>query len=172
METIILSILGALAYRIRGGLSNEFVRKTLGKPAEWEIPNTIICGLWGLYIAAILPITWATPLLALIVAATAKIGYLKQVADYFGFPSGFNLEDKDNRTWQNYLLLSARGVLILLPAALCFSQLYPHLWYGVAFGALMPLWNLIGVEIRKHSDIMGASQWGEVLIGASIGAVL
>jgi len=168
IDILLHGIAGGFFWRLRGGLGNEFVRKLLGKPAEWEIPNTIICGLWGMYIAAIMPITWATPLLALVVAATAKIGYLKQVAEYFGFPSGFNLELQENRQWRNYFLLSARGMLILLPAYLCFYQLYPALLGGVLMGAFMPICYLIGVEIRKHSDIMGASQYAEFLIGSSI----
>jgi hypothetical protein len=114
---------GGIAGRIRGGLGNELARKLLGKPEGWELSNTLICGVWGLYIAAILPLTWATPLVALIVGATAKIGYLKQIGEYFGFKSGFNLADKELRTWKNYALLSCRGALILLPAALCFSSI-------------------------------------------------
>jgi len=169
---IITAILCAISYRISGGLGNELVRKTLGKSVGWEMPNNIICLQWGICVSLLFPITWATPLIALIVGATRKIGYLKQVAGYFGFPSGFDLTRKENCTWQNLSLLSVRGALIILPAALCFYQLYPVLWHGVLAGALMPAWYLIGTFIPEKKGVISHSQIGEILIGASIGAVL
>lgn len=169
---IIQAIACAVSYRIRGGMGNEWCRKLLGKPAEWEVPNNIICGIWGITVAATLTITWATPLVALVVGVTAKIGYLKQVAEYFGFPSGFDLTRKENVSWQNLSLLSARGALILLPAALCFCQLYPHLWYGVLAGACMPIWYYLGTLIPERKGVISHSQIGELLIGLSIGIAL
>ena len=170
METIILILLGGLAGRIRGGMFNESVRNFLHKPPAWEIPNTIICGVWGLYIAAILPLTWASPLVALIVGVTAKIGYLKQVGEYFGFKSGFNLALKENRTWQNYSLLSARGILVILPAYLCFYQLYPQLLGGVLAGSLLPIAYIIGFTIPEIKGKISHSQYGEWIIYSTITA--
>lgn len=170
MGWLILTLLGGVAYRIRGGMGNEFVRKMLGKPAEWEVSNTLICGIWGVFISLLFPISWTTLLLALVIGGTAKIGYLKQVAEYFGFPSGFNLALKENRTWQNYSLLSARGALICLPAYLCFYQLYPSLLGGVLLGALMPICYLIGFTIPEIKSRISHSQYGEIMIGATVTA--
>lgn len=180
MQELILILLGGVAGRVRGGMFNETVRKMLGKPEfvinekgekeGWEIPNNIICGIWGIYIAAILPLTWASPLLALVVGATAKIGYLKQVGEYFGFKSGFNLADKELRTWQNYLLLSARGILVILPAYLCFYQLYPQLLGGVLAGSLLPIAYIIGFTIPEKKGIVSHSQYGEWIIYPTIAA--
>lgn len=147
---VILKILGGgLFGRIRGGFGNEMCRKILGKPDGWELPNNLICGLWGVYISLLFPLSIMTPVLALIVGATAKIGYLKQVAKYFGFPSGFNLALKENRTWKNYALLSARGALVCFPAYLCFYQLYPSLLGGVLAGLFMPIAYLIGFSLPE-----------------------
>jgi amino acid permease len=168
MGWMITGILGAIAYRIRGGLGNEFVRRMLGKRAEWEIPNTIICGVWGVFVSLLFPLSWATPLLALIVGATAKIGYLKQIAHYFNFPSGFDLAKKENRTWKNYSLLSARGMLICLPAYILLHSLYPQLLGGVLAGVLMPICYIIGFTIPEIMGKISQSQYGEILIGATV----
>lgn len=168
--TIAKIIGGGAAGRIRGGMFNETVRDFLHKPPAWEIPNTIICGIWGIYIAAMLPLTWATPLVALIVGATAKIGYLKQVGEYFGFKSGFNLADKELRTWQNLSLLSVRGILVILPAYLCSYQLYPQLLGGVLAGMLTPLCYIIGFTIPEIKGKISHSQYGEWITYSTITA--
>lgn len=163
---IIEAIAGSLVYRIRGGMGNEAIRNYSGKPKGWEIPNGIIRGIWALYVTILIGAN--SPYLGLPIIFV--LAFLGVVPGYFG--GEFDLTKKENRTWQNLSLLSARGAFIILPLALCFSTLYPHLWYGVACGALMPIWYLLGVEIGKKSAIMSHSQWGEVLIGASIGACL
>lgn len=167
MGWLIDIILGIIAYRIRGGLGNEFIRKLLGKPIGWEIPNNIACIPWALHIMLLFPLSWASLLLFIIIHQTAKIGYLKQISEYFGFPSGFNLAKKENRTWQNYSLLSARGMLICLPA-LSLYQYYPSLLGGVLAGALTPIFYLIGAYIPERKGIISHSQYGEWLIGIAI----
>lgn len=178
MDLIFQIIIGVITYRISGGLGNEFVRKLLGKPQfvtnekgeqeGWEIPNNIACIPWALHIALLFPLSWTTPLLFIIVHQTKKIGYLKQIGEYFGFPSGFNLAKKENRTWQNYSLLSARGTLICLTAYALLHSLYPQLLGGVLVGALMPICYLIGFTIPEIKGKISHSQYGECLIAAVV----
>lgn len=177
MDLIFQIIIGVITYRISGGLGNEFVRKLLGKPQfvtnekgeqeGWEIPNNIACIPWALHIALLFPLSWTTPLLLIIVHQTKKIGYLKQVGEHFGFPSGFNLAKKENRTWKNYLLLSARGILICLPA-LSLYKYFPSLLGGAVGGALMPICYLIGFAIPEIKGKISHSQYGECLIAVAV----
>lgn len=162
MEPILI-LLAGLAYRIRGGLGNEYVRKLLKKPEGWEIPNNYIRSVWALYVAMIFPISLLSPLIFML----ALIGV---IPGYFG--GKFDLTLKQNRTWKNYAWLSARGAWICLPLAVCFYTIYPWLFLGVIAGAFMPVWYLIGTVIPEKKGVISHSQIGEWLIGLSIGGAL
>lgn len=158
MQELILIALGGVFYRVRGGLGNETARKLLGKPEGWEIPNRYIRAAWALFLTCLFPWTFASPILFGLFFLGASIGYLG---------GEFNLALRENRTWENYLLLSVRGALICLPA-LCLYPLYPSLLGGVLAGALMPICFLIGFTIPEIKGRISHSQWGELLIGATV----
>lgn len=160
---MIPAFLFALCYRIRGGFGNEITRRLLKKPQGWEIENGYIRILCAISLA-ITAFGW-NPTIWQVLLAFAGIapGYFK---------GKFDLSLKENRTWQNYAWLSARGMFICLPLALCFGLSYPQLWLGVLAGALMPACYLAGQIVGKYSKLQSPSQWGEWLIGLSIGIVL
>jgi len=160
---ILSTILGATAYRIRGGGGNEIVRKILKKPEGWEILNGWIRCIWALFVTLNFPLNLASPVMFIISFFGVTMGY---------WGGEFDLTKQENRTWKNYAILAARGAFIILPLALCFTLSYPQLWFSVLAGALMPAFYLLGVGIGKKYAILGTSQWGELLIGAAIGFAL
>lgn len=115
MQELIVILLGAISYRIRGGMFNSTARKLLNKPEGWEIPNTIIRAQWALFLTCLFPLTFASPILFGLFFLGAVIGYLG---------GEFNLALKENRNIKNIALLSARGSLILLPAAIFMTGIY------------------------------------------------
>lgn len=190
METIIHALIFAIAWRIRGGMGNELVRKLLKKPEfvdeektkRWEIPN-FYCWSAPALVLTISSISsiWSPVVFGLAIIG-CSLGYLEQIAKLFGFKSGFNLDDKELRTWKNYALLSARGMWTCLPLALV-SQLSlffplleypysPHLWYGVMAGAIMPACYRIGFMIPEKKGVISHSQYGEWMYGLAVGVAL
>lgn len=151
MEAIIGAIAGSICYRLRGGGADFLFSK--------PINNQILRSIWALFVTLSLPLGWQS----IYIFAFAFLGAL------FGYFGGqFNLAEKGNRTWQNYSLLSARGCFVLLPLALTYGLLYSQLWYGVAFGALMPLCYLADNYLKKYVNW----NFGELLLGAILGAIL
>jgi hypothetical protein len=159
METIIGALLGSAAYRIRGGGVDLWLGKVIGKREGWTPSNGYGRAFWALFVMLSLPLGYHSPF----IFALAFLGVL------FGYFGGeFNLELKENRTWKNYALLSARGAFIMLPLALTYGSLYCQLWYGVVAGLLFVPCYLIDALLKKYSS----RNWGEILLGAAIGGVL
>lgn len=160
---VILAILGGFAYRIRGGGGNEFARKLLGKPAEWEAPNGIIRSIWALFVTINLYFSHPQFYIIPLVFILAFIGTLP---GYFG--GKFDLSLKENNTWQNYTRLSARGLFITLPLTLCFFPIYPQLVYASLLGLLFVPCYLVGITLARYFPVWIHTQWGEFLLGAII----
>lgn len=151
---MIWALIGALAYRIKGGLISQLIGR--------ELPNFLERSVWCLYLMFSFPLSWAS-------LSIFGLAYAGVIEGYLG--GKFDLSLKENRKWKNYVRLSARGVLLLLPLTLCFYQLYPWLWLGLLAGALMPICYLIGLLFPKNKYI-SHSQYGEFLIGLTLGFAL
>lgn len=99
--------------------------------------------------------------------------YLGVCMGYWG--ADFDLSTLTTRTWKNELLLSLRGMFIVLPLAIIFSPFhYYFLWLGVLAGALFTPCYLLGniIRIKIPYIITSPTQWGEFLLGFCIlGAV-
>lgn len=164
MFSVIAFIVGALAWRIRGGAGNEIVRKRLKKPRDWEISNGIIRAVWAVAVASVF------------FAYTGSYGFLAAVlmaaglGGAFGYWGKFDLALSENRNWANYSKLSVMAVLRFAPLAIVFFQTsyLTAFIYGMAAGLLFVPAYLLGVEIEKRWKYMGHSQYGEVLFGGCI----
>jgi hypothetical protein len=159
-------ILSGFTGRIRGGLGNEFVRKLLGKPDGWEIPNNYIRSVWAISVTLLI---WpATFILWPLTFIAAFIGVMP------GYWKGkFNLADPANRNWKNYFWLTLRGMFIALPVAVLYSFYSDYTkWPAVVVGGLFVIYYLTGYRITKRSPIQAGSQWGEWLLYGAIGASL
>lgn len=156
---IIESLIGGIAYRIRGGLLDDL----LGR----ELPNFWIRSVWALAVAIIIALKgyW---LISPLIFGFALIGVLP---GYWG--GKFDLGNLANRNIKNYLWLTARGMFImLLPAALMTIFGYYDVWYGVAAGALFVPCYLLGNVLYRFSKLQGHTQYGEFLLGAVIMAAI
>lgn len=159
---LLISLLGGVIYRIRGGAFNDFFRDYFGKPPEWEVPNLWIRGLWAVFMA-VMCVAASGDILYFV---TAPLWYLGVAPGYFG--GEFNLESKENRNPKNYLKLTARGCFIALPAAIATGA-----FGGVAAGFFFVPFYLLGIAIvylfkPKFKELRGFSQWGEFLLGMAV----
>lgn len=168
METLIGALLGSIAGRIRGGGIDYRIGELLKKPADWTPSNGYGRSVWALFVTLSLPLGWHSPFIFALAFLGVLIGYLDQIAKYLNFPSGFDLSRKENRTWKNYTLLSARGVFIMLPLALTYGSLYSQLWLGVAAGLLFVPCYLADNLLKKYVNW----HWGEILLYGAIGGAL
>lgn len=176
METLIGALLGACAGRIRGGGIDAYIAKILKKPPldengePWGAPNKILMSVWALFVTLSLPFGWHSIFVFAFAFLGVWFGYFHQIAKYFGFPSGFNLALKENRTWKNYALLSARGAFIMLPLALTYGSLYFQLWLAAAAGLLFVPCYLADNYLKKYVNMYW--NWGELLLYGAIGGAL
>lgn len=158
---IIESIICALSYRIRGGLIDQIIGK--------EISNGWLRGQWALLITTLVFLKTSAWMLSPVIFITAFLGV---VPGYFG--GKFDLSLASNRNIKNYAWLTARGMFILFPCALVLFTVpfMEFLWYGVLAGALFVPCYVAGNVIYKYCKWQGWTQWGEILLGAAIGAAL
>jgi len=135
-------ILGALCYRFRGQ-AKDSVGTFLGR-----LP-------WCLLVALItFQHWWQMPIII-------GLAYVGVMFGYFG--GKFDLADKNNRHWENYLRLSVRGGFIIFPVYLLMGH-----WLAVLAGSLFVVYYFIGLST-------GGSKFpliGDLLIGATIMAGL
>jgi hypothetical protein len=169
IDIIIYAVLGASAYRIRGGAGNSFVRKTLGKPEGWEISNGIVRSVWAIFITVCmylegLPILW-TP----VAFALAFFGVLRGYRMAYSTKKTigqFDLSLSKNRNMKNYAILTARASLIMLPNAILGAFFGINMLYSVFAASLFVVYYLIGYRTKWRS------QAGEAILGGMIGASL
>jgi hypothetical protein len=157
---LILGVVFAYCYRARGnGMFDGWPHSTfLGRVVCWALPVSFILtaltgDIWML-------LAWL-PL------------WCGVFPGYFG--GKFDLTLLENRTWRNYLSLTARGMWICTPLALCFGLWYPGLFFGVVAGSLFVPCYLLGTVLIKYIKIPlvgSASQWGEWTLGFCIGSAL
>lgn len=145
-------LIGAIAYRIRGGLLDDL----LGR----ELPNFIGRAIWSLAVVAAL---WDKA----DVTPAFLLAYLGCAVGYFN--AEFDLLPARNRVLMNYARLAARGMFTMFPLAL-YLHLFTdvNIWWSVLVGALLPACYASGITIYCYSKAMAYSQWGEFLFGALI----
>lgn len=158
MSYIIAFIIGALSYRVRGGAFNEPIREYLGKPPEWEIPNSIIRGQWAIVMALLATACTGNIYMLL----TAPLWFLGVVPGYFG--GEFDLKNKANRKPKNYARLALRGAFIGFPYFLVTANGLP-----MALGAMLPIAYLCGIFLQNVvSKRYGFTQYGEAIVGGLV----
>jgi hypothetical protein len=159
MEAILISLLGGLCYRIRGGLLDDIIGR--------EISNFYIRSAWATPVALVL--AWQSQLwLAFpLIYCAALLGVS------WGYLGEFSLDFPKNRNWKNYLLLSIDGMKVMLPAAALMSTLDFHqVWFAVFAGLVFAPAYLLGNVIYRFCKLQGPTQYGEWLLGMSIAAAL
>ncbi len=173
MEALWILLFGLL-YRGRGGLWDDLLHR--------DIPSTVSRGLWSLAVTVTIMAyaieLWRSPLIftasgiAIFAAAFWGVCY-----GYFG--GQFDLSKTENRNWNNYARLSARGMWIILPVATALSianilipiNIIP-VWVAVAAGSGFVLYYLLGNVIRRYWKVQRHTQYGEWLLGLTIGSAL
>lgn len=161
-------IIGAIAYRIRGGAFNETMREYLGKPEGWEIPNGYIRWTYGVVMGLLVTAAHGEAWLLL----TIPLWFLGTTAGYFG--GFFNLEDPSKRNPKNYARLAARGGFIALPYAVFASFFVETAFLPVILGMMLPIAYLVAIPMQYVvKRRWGFSQIGEAIIGGlvALGAV-
>lgn len=152
----LLIIIAAIGYRLRGSAGKGgWVEKLTG----FAIGTFLGRFLWCVPVALMVSSGWQQFIL---VTASAYFGVV------FGYWDGqFDLEKPENRNWKNYAILSARGAFI--PLAVCIT--ISGGWWAIPAGAALPLYYLAGLWIAprlKLPTVHTFSEWGELLLGASI----
>ncbi len=150
------SILAIIGYRLRGSAGKGgWIDKLTGYAPGTRFGRM----LWCAPIAGVVAQSWIE---ILPVMLAAYVGVM------FGYWGGeFNLEHKPNRNFKNYAILTVRGMVI--PLFVCLITL--DYWWAIAGGALFVPCYLAGLWIAprlKLPLLHGFSEWGELLLGASI----
>jgi len=151
MIELITFLIGAITYRIRGGGAAAEEIKYLGK----ELPTSVRRLFWPLGLG--ISIAFHSLTMAMI---AMPLLYAGTVLGYFG--AQFDLSKPENRNPHNYMLLTARGILICLPAAIGLSTLtgVQTGFGGVLAGALfVPCYRLWALSDNKYGNL------GEMLLG-------
>ena len=151
MIELLYFVVGALAYRLRGGGFAAEEVKFFGK----ELPTSVRRLAWPIGLGII--IAFSDILMAII---AMPLLYAGTVLGYFG--AQFDLSIKENRNPHNYMLLTARGMLICLPAAIGLSMFTGTStgFGGVLAGALfVPCYRLWALSNNKFGNV------GEMLLG-------
>lgn len=162
MNSLLLSIAGGFAYRIRGGMLDSYVGKLLNKPKEWEISNGIIRSVWALFVTAVCPfINWyILPLVFALAFIGCSMGY---------WTGQFSVQQEKNQNIKNYAILTIRGFFIIAPVAALYSLFGIHsIWFGAVGGLLFIPCYFAGISINSIYRKIGYTQWGEFLLGVCI----
>lgn len=164
-NAIIIFIIGAVLGRIKGGLGNEFVRKRLKKPEGWEIPNSIIRGIWALAVSGVFVAYTSEYLYSPIVFGLAYLGALHGY-----FKGKFDLALPENRNPRNYARLTLAAMARTAPLALAFwfTPYADAFWLGTFAGAMAAPAGLLGVVMHRYWKIQGHTQWAEAILYGSI----
>lgn len=148
-------LIGALCYRIKGGLLDQIVGR--------ELPNTLNRSIWALTVTIKLTLASGFWLVSPLIFITSFLGVA------WGYFGQFDLALPKNRTRRNYFLLTLDGMCVMLPTAALMSVLgYHSVWFGVIAGASFVPCYLAGNHIYKYCKIQGWTQYGELLLGFCI----
>jgi hypothetical protein len=147
--SLILPLLGAVLFRIRGGWLN--LGSSTGGRAVWAVGMTIIPAL----------ITWKLAVLAPALFAGAVLGWWKSID-----------MGRNEGSWiQDAVLQEARGILWVLPAAA--AAAWALGWWAVAVGIsgvlCAPAYELGWRTPSTARNFTRGSELGELYFGACIG---
>jgi hypothetical protein len=146
-------LVGALCYRIRGGLIDDIIGR--------EISNGYIRAVWALNIAFFFflktQVIWSIPLVLMLAFCGACFGYWGK----------FDLSLKENRNFKNYALLTLDGMKMIAPVCI-FSLMFPQLLWLLAAGAMWVPFAFAGIFLAKHLKFQGHTQWAEYLLGGAV----
>lgn len=152
MDSLFFILLGALAYRVRGGLIDQIIGK--------ELPNALIRSVWALAVSFKICLLGSFAYVSPIVFLSAYLGVA------FGYLGKFDLAERANRTARNYALLTIDGMKIMFPLAVFMSLFGFHgVWYSVALGALFVPCEFAGIFIYRFFRQQAWTQWAELMLG-------
>lgn len=171
MSYLIIFIIGAIAYRARGGGLNKYEKSLLGYTDENKMPSRYRELYW--VISCSISILYAT--------MDALIGFLSiplLIAGCIGYFGGhFNLADPANRNLKNYLRLTIAGMSTAAPLMLGLMILQHYglysgacAWGGVVSGMLFAPCYLIYFKIINTKIVQALGEFGnvgELLIGGA-----
>lgn len=153
--SVLGAVVGGLGFRIRGAREFQTVTgrgATTARIVAWSLPLATMWAVWG----PAAPGWWVIMVVAL---------WLGSIAGWWG-----DLRLVEAR---DVALHAARGVLWVLPAAVLVAlkvELAPALALLVA-GALCAPAYLLGWRLGGRLEL-GGTEWGELIFGAVVGAVL
>lgn len=159
MEILIGALVGAIGFRIRG--SSEF-RKWTGRGATTA---RIVC--------------WAIPMsIVSLNHVPIEYAWMMTIAFFLGAVPGWcgclDLGRDDGKVFQDYLVMTARGILWVIPAALVMSFFNQYTsTYMLIAGVLCPLAYTVGwITESSIPNLRRGPELGEFIFGGLIGASL
>lgn len=187
MEHLAAFIIGGYGRRVIGsgiitaflneelGLSPVYNEDRLAKKLAWLAPR-IFC--WAILVQIMFVLYHPNNIgLSYIVGIAAFIGV---VFGYFG--GEFNLAEKRNRNWLNYILLAIRGGFIAWPVCLTLYVAQKLGLYtgglgdwGMRVGLFLPAFYLLGLKLEGRIRLPMVSSfpnWGEFLTGGAVMAAV
>lgn len=152
------ALLGAILFRIRGGLLGDYGAEL----------GTIVSRLaWAIGLAsggALVAWDW----LILLIAPGLFVGCV------IGWPSSIDMGRNEGTWLRDALGMLWRGPLWTVPAGATLVLVgYPHGYWFAASGLLCPVCYELGWRVPYSAKwAVDGSAWGEIIFGATIGAAL